>query len=124
MRRSEAYWHVGDVVNQVRQLLSQVQDFIKAGDGRNALVLLEAITDEYMEGWHYLDDSDGYAGGFFGDLGEAWSEACLVADLSPAERREWAQRLDQWQREIDDYGLEGVFEVARAALEQGWDDVE
>jgi uncharacterized Zn finger protein len=50
MRSSEAYWHVSSVVDQVRQLLQQVQGFIEAGDGRNALLLLEAITDEYMEG--------------------------------------------------------------------------
>jgi uncharacterized Zn finger protein len=75
MRPSEAYWHVSSVVDQVRQLLHQVQGFIEAGDGRNALLLLEAITDEYVEGWTWLDDSDGYAGGFFGDLGEAWTEA-------------------------------------------------
>ena len=101
MRRSEAYWHVGSVVDQVRQLLDQVQGFIEAGDGRNALLLLEAITDEYVEGWTCLDDSDGYAGGFFGDLGEAWTEAGLTADdLTPEERQRWAQTLTHWQAEI------------------------
>lgn len=93
MRRSEAYWHVGDVVDQVGHLLGQIRDFIEGGDGNNALVLLEAVTQEYVKGWLYLDDSDGYAGGFFRDLGEAWTEACLVADLSPEERERWAQRL-------------------------------
>ena len=121
MRSSEAYWHVGSVVDQVRQLLDQVQGFIEAGDGRNALLLLEAITDEYVEGWLYLDDSDGYAGEFFSELGQVWTDACLVADLSPAERREWAEKLERWQREVDDYGLEGVFEVAQVAIEHGWD---
>jgi uncharacterized Zn finger protein len=121
MRPSEAYWHVGDVVGQVRQLLSQVQGFIEAGDGRNALLLLEAITDEYVEGWLYLDDSDGYLGDFFGELGEAWTEACLVADLSPSERELWAHKLTRWQDEIGDYGLDDVFDAAQAAVLQGWD---
>jgi tetratricopeptide (TPR) repeat protein len=121
MRPSEAYWQVGSVVDQVRQLLNQVQGFIEAGDGGNALLLLEAITDEYVEGWLYLDDSDGYAGGFFEDLGKIWTEACLVADLSPAEREQWALKLTQWQGEISDYGLDGVFDAAQAAILQGWD---
>jgi uncharacterized Zn finger protein len=78
MYPSEAYWHVGSVVDEVRQLLHQVRDFIEAGDGRNALVLLEAITAEYVQGWVYLDDSDGYAGEFLAQLGEAWTEAAGV----------------------------------------------
>jgi uncharacterized Zn finger protein len=121
MRPSEAYWQVSSVVGQVRQLLNQVQGFIEAGNGRNALVLLEAITDEYVDGWIYLDDSDGFAGGFFGELGEAWTEACLVADLSPSERELWAHKLTRWQGEIGDYGLDDVFDAAQAAVLQGWD---
>jgi uncharacterized Zn finger protein len=121
MRPSEAYWHVGSVVDEVRQLLDQVQGFIEAGDGNNALVLLEAITDEYVRGWVYLDDSDGDAGGFFGELGTAWTEAGLVADLSPAEREQWAQKLTQWQGEVGDYGIDDVFDPAQASILHGWD---
>ena len=66
MCSSEAYWHVSSVVNQVGQVLDQVRTFITAGDGGNALIYLEAITDEYVEGWLCLDDSDGDAGGFSG----------------------------------------------------------
>ena len=121
MRPSEAYWQVSSVVDQIRQLLNQVQGFIEARDGRNALVLLEAITDEYVEGWIYLDDSDGYAGEFFGELGRVWTEACLVADLSPSERELWAHKLTRWQGEISDYGLDDVFDAAQAAVLQGWD---
>lgn len=121
MRPSEAYWHVSGVVDQVCQLLDQVQGFIKAGDGGNALLLLEAITDEYVKGWLYLDDSDGYACEFFEELGRVWTEACLVADLSPAERKQWAQKLTRWQGELSDYGLDSVFDAAQAATLQGWD---
>ena len=40
MRSSEAYWHVGAVVNEVRQVLEQAQGFAAAGDGLNALTIL------------------------------------------------------------------------------------
>ncbi len=122
MRASEAYWHVSGVVDQVRQLLYQAQDFIDAGDGRNALLLLEAITDEYVEGWTCLDDSDGFAGEFFGDLGVAWIEAGLAADdLTPEERQQWAQTLTRRQAEVGDYGIDDAFDAAQAAILQGWD---
>ena len=122
MRASEAYWHVSSVVDQVRQLLYQVQDFIEAGDGRNALLLLEALTDEYVAGWTCLDDSDGFAGEFFGELGATWTEAGLVADdLTSEEREQWAQTLTRWQAEVGDYGIDDAFDAAQAAILQGWD---
>jgi uncharacterized Zn finger protein len=121
MRRSEAYWEVGSVVSEVSALLTQVDEFVEAGDGRNALLLLEAITVGYVEDWTYLDDSDGYAGEFFGELGGAWTNAALAADLSPQERKEWADKLTRWQGEIGDYGIDDVFDPAQAALLQGWD---
>jgi uncharacterized Zn finger protein len=120
MRRSEAYWHVGSVVDQVRQLLYHVQGFIESGDGRNALVFLEAITEEYVTSWFYLDDSDGFASGFFRELGVAWMEAGRMAnDLSTEERERWVQTLSRWQAEIGSYGIDSVFDAAQAAILQG-----
>ncbi len=121
MRRSEAYWHVGEVVGKVSRLVDRAWDFIENGDGRSALVILEAITDEYMKDWVILDDSDGEASGFFMDLGEAWTEALLTADLSPEKRQMWADRLDAWQDELSDYGIEEAFLAARDAVSQEWD---
>ncbi len=122
MRPSEAYWHVGEVVGKVRRVLDQAWEFIRAGDGRNALVILEAITEEYVQGWVLLDDSDGIPSGFFSDLAQAWTEALLTADdLTREERQEWAWRLTQWQAELSNYGLEEVFDAAQAAALQGWD---
>ncbi len=121
MRRSEAYWHIDEVVDQVRQLLNRVHDFIDVGDGRNALALLEAITEEYIAGWIYLDDSDGYVSEFFWELGAAWTAALLTTDLSPAERGQWRRKLAQWWSDLNNYGVAEAFEAARAAAEQGWD---
>ncbi|MCJ7552156.1 MAG: SWIM zinc finger family protein [Anaerolineae bacterium] len=122
MRPSEAYWHVSSVVDQVRQLLCQAQDFIEAGDGRNALLLLEAITDEYVASWTCMDDSDGFARDFFSELGAAWTAAGLASDdLSSEERERWAQTLTCWQAEVSDYGIDDAFDAAQAAILQGWD---
>ena len=122
MRASEAYWQVGGAVNEVRQTLERAWDCIKADDGQSALLLLEAITDEYQEAWETLDDSDGEIGDFYyHDLGPAWTEAILTANLDPEERGLWADKLEEWQRDASDYGIDDAFEDAISAAEEGWD---
>lgn len=121
MRPSQAYWHVGSVVDEVRQLLTRAEELVERNDGNNALLILEALTDEYVEGWVNLDDSDGYAGEFFSELGAVWMDAALVANLTAEQRQQWADRLSAWQAEIGDYGIDDVFDGAQTALLHGWD---
>lgn len=121
MRASEAYWHVGEAVGEVRRVLDRAWEFIRASDGRNGLVVLEAITEEYLAGWESLDDSDGYVSDFFRDLAPAWTEALLSAELTSEERQGWARKLESWQEELEDYGLDEVLDPALGAAEQGWE---
>ena len=121
MRRSEAYWQIGAVVNEIGQLVDQAWELIKADDGRQALTLLEAITEEYMSEWENLDDSDGEASGFFSDLGTAWTEAILSTDLTREERKRWADQFAAWQEELDDYGVDEAFDAPQTAALDGWD---
>jgi uncharacterized Zn finger protein len=118
---SESYRQVGEAVSGVRSVLDQAREFLRAGDGRNALVVLEAVTEEYLAGYGSLDDSYGDVSGFFGDLGPAWAEALLSADLAPAAREGWSRKLEGWQAEVERYGIDEVFDVALEAAEQGWD---
>ncbi|MBV9894812.1 MAG: hypothetical protein JO020_11640 [Chloroflexi bacterium] len=124
LRASEAYWYVGGVAESVRELADQARPHLEAGDGRSALAILEVITDEYVQGWTELDDSDGELGAVFDNLGALWAEAILTADLTPAERQTWAERLADWQAETADYGIETAFDAAQLAAVQGWDDAE
>jgi len=121
MRPSHAYWATSGTVDEIRNLLKQVQPFIEAGDGRNALLILEAITGVYVDRWTEFDDSDGELGGLFTDLCPLFAEALLSADLSAEERRGWAEKLTVWQGEVEDYGIDEGFDVAIAAAVQGWD---
>src|SRR5207237_3453091 len=121
MRSSEAYWQVGAVVGEVGQLVDQAWALIKADDGRQALKVLEAITEEYLGEWENLDDSDGEASGFFSDLGAAWTEAILSADLTRKEREQWADQFAAWQGELDDYGIDEAFDAPQTAALDGWD---
>ena len=121
MSGSEAYWQVGAVVNEIGQLVDQAWALIKADQGRQALTVLEAITEAYMSDWENLDDSDGEASGFFSDLGTAWTEAILSADLTRKERERWADQLAAWQEELDDYGVDEAFDAPQSAALDGWD---
>jgi uncharacterized Zn finger protein len=121
MRSSEAYWHTSGMVSQLEELARQAQPFLEAGDGRNALVILEAVAEVYVDRWLEFDDSDGDLGDFFGDLGFAFAEALLSANFSKEERATWADKLTVWQNELDDYGIDDGFNVAIAAAVQGWD---
>src|SRR2546425_593613 len=121
MRSSEAYWHVGAVVNEIGHLVEQAWALINADDGEQALTILEAVTEEYMSDWSNLDDSDGEASGFFSDLGTAWTEAILSADLTREEREGWADQFAAWQAELDDYGVDEAFDAPQTAALDGWD---
>lgn len=112
MRRSQAYWYVEREVDQVHRLLHEVEVLLVDDEWERALVVLEAITTAYIADWTCLDDSDGFAGGFFADLGRVWSQALSMDQLTSAERRKWRKRLRRWQNEISPYGIVGVFDVA------------
>ena len=103
-------------------MLEQSWTLIQADDARSALALLEAITQAYVSDWTDLDDLDGEASEFFQELGPVWTEAVLSADLSSGERKAWAKKLESWQQEIDDYGVDEAFDAAHDAALQGWDD--
>lgn len=122
MSSSEAYWHVSEVTREIKGLVEQARTFIRAGDGRNALAILEAITDEYMQEWTSLDDSDGTASAFFAELTDPWTEAILTADLSAEERAQWVVKFENWQGTLADYDMEAIFEAPWVAADEGWDD--
>ncbi|HEX9370108.1 MAG TPA: SWIM zinc finger family protein, partial [Roseiflexaceae bacterium] len=121
----------GEIVEAVRPLLGQARGFIDGGDARSALAVLEALTDEYIDGCRALgnDFEESYgisigessAGEFFGELAEAWAEAVLGADLDDEERDEWGELLAGWRDDADDFGAGMAMDLAVTAADQGWD---
>ena len=123
LRPSEAYWQVGGVVEGVREILDRAGERLDVGDAPGALAILEAVTESYMQEWETLDDSDGEAGAFFEDLGQAWTEALLTLDLAPSEGEVWASRLMAWAEELEvDYGVGEALNAAAAAASARWDN--
>ncbi|MDP1539225.1 MAG: SWIM zinc finger family protein, partial [Moraxellaceae bacterium] len=69
MRMSEAYWHVGGLANQLREVGESAMKFLDAGDAETAVEILLVLLEESSRGIEYIDDSDGELGGFVGELG-------------------------------------------------------
>jgi uncharacterized Zn finger protein len=119
-------WGYGvDVPGEVLELLEEAWTLVRSGQGAAALATLEALADEYVEGWEALAeyDEEGEAASFFSELTPALTEALLTAELSSAERERWVEQLEAWQGEIANYA-EADFDAAIAAARQGWDDPE
>jgi hypothetical protein len=66
---SRACDYLGEATIAIIELAEEARPYLDAGDGRSALAVLDAVTDELMSGWLDLDDSDGDAVGLFEDLG-------------------------------------------------------
>lgn len=120
-RSWRGYGHVGAATSAVSEVVAQAQQLIEAGDGREALVVLDIITEEFLSVWEGLDDSDGDSPAFFEELGGLWAEALLTGNLTPEERQVWIPKIETWQREVSDYGIDESFDVALSAAVQEWD---
>ncbi|CAM2910674.1 hypothetical protein JHFBIEKO_3496 [Methylobacterium mesophilicum] len=107
---------------ELRALVEKAVPFLEAGDGRNALRILEAVAEPLVQDWleyGYEDDETSYL--LFEDLGRMMAEAVLMGDLDPKARVALRDTLAGWEARISDYGPES-FAVAIQALETGWDD--
>ncbi len=122
----EDYWSPTGDLDEARRVLDGAWDFIRADDGRNALAVLEAITEEYIEArktldWEMVGDYGGELMEFFEEVGAALTEALLIVDdLAPREREDWWAKLDVWLGDLEGYVAGDAFDAALRAVEQGW----
>ncbi len=123
MRMSDAYWHVGGLANQLREVQESAVKFLDAGDAETALEILLVLLEEASRAIEYVDDSDGELGGFVGELGTSLAEAILSMELSQVERDRLVRRLKKLIDYTGDYGMEGNLHVAVQAAKYGWDDI-
>jgi len=123
MRMSEAYWHVGGLANQLREVQGSALKFMDAGNAETALEILLALLEEASRGIENIDDSDGELGSFVGDLGTSLAEAILSMELSQIERDRLVRRLEKLINYAGDYGMEGNLDIAVQAAKYGWGDI-
>lgn len=104
-------------------LIDKAKPFLDAGDGRNALNILEPVMEALVPAWREQADWDETLHEFFPMLGQMIAEAVLMSDLAPGERDDLMVKLDVWQGMLDEYGLDEHLQVAIDALEMGWDEI-
>ncbi len=124
-RRRRGYWddyRSSGNVEELHRLVEKAVPFLELGDGANALRVLEAIAETFVENWFEYSDYDEDMYLLFDDLGRLMAEAALMSDLTLDQRDDLADKVREWQRRLDDYGAGDGFEVAIRALENGWDE--
>ena len=123
--RQRRHWddfHVSGTEAEIGALVDKARPFITAGDGRNALRVLEAIADVLVTGWIEAGAADEHVQDHLWDLDHLFAEASLSSDLAADERDDFAIKVERWHRKLTDYGLDDCFAVALRALEAGWDE--
>lgn len=98
------------------QLVTKLLD---AGEAEAATEVLMTIIEAWADGiedlpewvYEYNQDTIAEAGE---DLAVFWAEVLLSQDLSPEERDEWLEELDDWEDRIP-------VDIVRTALETWWD---
>lgn len=122
-RMSEAYWHVGGLANQLREVRDTAMKFLDAGDAETALAILVILIDEAGHGIEFIDDSDAEMGGFVSELGLPLAEAILSLGLSEVERERLANKLTKIAGYLSDYGMDDTIDLAIQAAQHGWEEV-
>lgn len=122
MRMSEAYWHVGGLVNELRSVGQTAMEFLNAGDAATALQILLTLIEESHDGIEYIDDSNGELGGFFDEVGEMLAEVILSSELNKTEQNSLLTDLNKYHDQLSDYGIDGL-SIAVNAVRYGWSEM-
>lgn len=122
MRASEAYWHVGGLVEELHSVERSAREFLDAGEAEAALRILLTLVEESSDGFEYIDDSNGELGDFLNNLGATLAEVILSLDLDEDEREDLLSDLDDLHDRLSDYGVEGLG-VALLAARHGWEEL-
>jgi hypothetical protein len=120
LRRSEAYWQVGQVVDRVLELIHVAEGMERNEELPESAEALAGITQAYAEEWTCLDDSDGRCTEPFAAMGRLWTRILLrMHDQGLSVRRNWVELLDRVHGELVDYEVLH-FGAALEAGRNGW----
>lgn len=110
------YDEADPITEEILELIQQAQEFSEQGDGKNALVILEAITSGCVDDWDDVEEYGFESYEITNALDEAWTAAILTADLTAEEEIDFEVMLEGWKDEWD-----CDFSMSLEALRQGWD---
>lgn len=115
------YYSSHELIEGMDGLLEKVATFLNGGDGDNALLILEAITEPFVSNWYNYAYENEFED-IFERLGQQLAEAVLRADLNESARLKWRDKLERWQHQCSDYGVDEPWDIAISAAEEGWDN--
>ncbi len=122
----ESWYDEADLGTALDPGLQMVWGLLEEGrdaKARQALQVLEAMTEAWQDGVDSLDEYvienfEDVAEEFTAELGRAWAKALLVADLNEEEREEWVERMEYLRDSM--FGGDSLA-IAVVAAVQGWD---
>lgn len=103
---------------EITSLIQDAQMYSQQADYDNAIAMLTAITEACVENWDIVDEYGVDNGQVATELSDVWCETILSADLTEAEKVDLQVNFAYWH---DGWG--SYFDLAIAALSQGWDDL-
>ena len=117
IRSLEDGWDEIYIDEEIVDIIQDTQEFIDKGDIKNAITILEAITQTCIENW---DDAEDY--GIEPDyvaeiLDQFFAEAILSKELDQSDKVNLQDNLEFWQNEWSEN-----FNVTLLALKEGWND--
>ena len=101
---------------EISSLIQDAQMYVQRGDTWNAIAMLTAITEASIDNW---DDVEEYGIDYdemAWELNNVWCETILNVEIPEADKVDLQVNLEFWG---NNWG--GCFDMAIAALEQGWD---
>jgi hypothetical protein len=116
-RYDDYYGEASEAVSGMYEVLEPIPSLLAAGDGRNALLVLEVVTDELAGALDELYDDEGELGGLIESLDAWWAEALLSANITTDERKAWLRKLREWHEEIAGSDYDASLSMAVAAAE-------
>jgi uncharacterized Zn finger protein len=121
VKSAEFDWDGNLEFDELYAVVDRVGPFLDQGDYKNALLILEAVTEAFFDEAGERD----YEGYFYDEwlyekLDAYWTEAVLGARLDDQEREALQEAITEWSEEVDSHGM-SAFEMTDAALAQGWD---
>lgn len=120
-RPSQAYWMMGGMVDELRQMSDSAQAFLNKEDAKSALAILTTLLIEVGSRYPEFDDSEGELGGFLQDLILPMVESILSLDLNTSERRRRKNELENVIEDLQEYEFFDL-DAILVAYNYGWSD--
>jgi uncharacterized Zn finger protein len=111
----EDYSEEDPISDEIYDLVDEAKDYSQRGETVNAIAILEAIVTACAEEWDDLEEYGADNDDLVKKINKVLTEAILTTEFNDQERKELAQKIEQWQDEWS-----ANFQMSIEAVKQGW----